>query len=264
MRTRLKICGLMTERDAALVNRYRPEYAGIVFAHTRHFVSDGQAARIRAALDPEIPAVGVFVDEEPEHVASLMRSETIQIAQLHGHEDAAYLEELRRLLGERGEQTNGTQEALSYRKQSAAEAGENGRPDREAETHGAAGIRIIKAVRVRSREQVMEADRLPCDALLLDAYVAGQAGGTGTRIEEGLLPELSALHHPVFLAGGITPQTAAQVAGRYRPYAIDVSSGVEYEDFEAAMRSGRDGGQGGCKDEEKLRALVRALENGAA
>lgn len=99
--TRIKICGLTRPQDIAAANRCRPDYIGFVFAPgRRRTVTPGQAAALRAALDPAIPAVGVFVDQPPEYVAGLLGAGIIQIAQLHGSEDEGYLAALRQRTGQ--------------------------------------------------------------------------------------------------------------------------------------------------------------------
>lgn len=94
--TKVKICGLKSEDDISYVNELKPDYIGFVFLQGRkRYVSPSQAAHLRELLDPSIPAVGVFVNEPVENVISLLQNRTIQIAQLHGQEDEAYLRELR-------------------------------------------------------------------------------------------------------------------------------------------------------------------------
>ena len=90
--TKIKFCGLTRAEDIAAANALKPEYIGFVFApKSKRYVSPQQAALLRARLDPAIKAVGVFVNEPPEAVALLLNENIIDIAQLHGQEDAAYL-----------------------------------------------------------------------------------------------------------------------------------------------------------------------------
>lgn len=96
--TKIKLCGLMHEKDALAANEARPDWVGLVFDAGRHFVSDETAAMIRKALDPSIPAVGVFVNEDPAHILSLVERGTIQYVQLHGGESEAYIKALKRSL----------------------------------------------------------------------------------------------------------------------------------------------------------------------
>lgn len=62
-------------------------------------------------------------------------------------------------------------------------------------------------------------------ALLLDSHAHGEAGGTGQAFDWGMIP--SGLARPVVLAGGLRPANVAEAVRRVRPYAVDVSSGVE-------------------------------------
>ena len=96
--TKIKLCGLTRPEDIEAANALMPDYVGFVFAEkSRRFVPPETAAGLRERLNPEIPAAGVFVDAPPEHVAELLERGTIQIAQLHGQEDEAYIRALRGL-----------------------------------------------------------------------------------------------------------------------------------------------------------------------
>ena len=90
-----------------------------------------------------------------------------------------------------------------------------------------AGRPYVKAVRVRTRDDVVQAAaRHPeARALLLDAHHDALWGGTGTRFDWGLVP--SDVAHPIVLAGGLTPENVAGAIRRVRPFAVDVSGGVE-------------------------------------
>lgn len=95
--TKIKICGLRREQDIRYANELMPDYIGFVFLKGKmRYVTFEEAAHLRSLLDPAIPAVGVFVNEPAENVIRLLQAGTIQIAQLHGQEDEAYAEELRR------------------------------------------------------------------------------------------------------------------------------------------------------------------------
>ena len=92
---RIKICGLKRMEDILAVNEYKPEYIGFVFADTKRFVSDELAAKLKGALDKEIQAVGVFVNEPIDHVVKLVSEGTIDVIQLHGQEDINYVNQFR-------------------------------------------------------------------------------------------------------------------------------------------------------------------------
>jgi phosphoribosylanthranilate isomerase len=89
-----------------------------------------------------------------------------------------------------------------------------------------APLRVIKALRVRDRASLNGIDEYPVSALLLDAWVPGTYGGTG-RTFNWQLAAAAALKHRVVLAGGLTPDNVAEAVRTVRPYAVDVSSGVE-------------------------------------
>ena len=84
---KLKFCGLTRIEDIEAANETRPDYIGFVFADSRRHVSDLDAARLKEHLDPEIKTVGVFVNDEPEHIAALVKDEVIDLIQLHGDEN---------------------------------------------------------------------------------------------------------------------------------------------------------------------------------
>ncbi len=101
--------------------------------------------------------------------------------------------------------------------------------DEAPETCEAAPVPVIKALRVGPGFTVADVDRYrgAVAALLLDTYVPGEQGGTGMAFEwdsvAGILPQ----DIPVLLAGGLGPHNVASAVRTLRPYAVDVSSGVE-------------------------------------
>lgn len=200
---RMKICGLRRREDILAVNRLLPDYIGFVFAGSRRRVSPQQAAALRRELAPQIRAVGVFVNAPADEILALERAGVIDLIQLHGDEDEEYI---RRLKEE-------------------------------------SALPVIRAVRVCSREQIQEADRLPCDYLLLDTFTKGSYGGSGKQFDWGMIPSLKT---PWFLAGGISLENLS-AAMACRPFCIDVSSAVETD---------------GWKDPAKMAAMVAAVRAG--
>jgi phosphoribosylanthranilate isomerase len=89
------------------------------------------------------------------------------------------------------------------------------------------GRPYIKAVRVNRDTDLLKcaADFEAARGLLLDAFVPGVPGGTGERFDWSLIPP--DLPKPVILSGGLTPDNVAEAVRRVRPWAVDVSSGVE-------------------------------------
>lgn len=108
------------------------------------------------------------------------------------------------------------------------------------------GRPYLKAIRVKAGVDLLQcaAQFSTAQALLLDAYVAGVPGGTGATFDWGLIPRQLPL--PVILSGGLDAENVAEAIERVRPYAVDVSSGVE-----AAK---------GIKDAAKVAAFVKEVK----
>lgn len=89
------------------------------------------------------------------------------------------------------------------------------------------GKPYIKAIRMKPDTNLAEIERQYADAagLLLDAYHPGVRGGTGSGFDWSMIPRDCGL--PIILAGGLSPDNAGLAARQVRPYALDVSSGVE-------------------------------------
>ncbi len=88
--------------------------------------------------------------------------------------------------------------------------------------------RAIKAYRIRERSDLsVLSDYRSASALLLDAYVPGIAGGTGTRFPWDLAVHAQEPGRRIIVAGGLTPENVAKCVAKVRPYGVDVSSGVE-------------------------------------
>lgn len=89
------------------------------------------------------------------------------------------------------------------------------------------GRAYLKAIRMRPDADLVKycADFHDARALLLDAYVAGVPGGTGERFDWGLIP--AGLPKPIVLSGGLNPDNVGLAVETVRPWAVDVSSGVE-------------------------------------
>lgn len=132
--TKIKLCGLTRPEDIAAANKLKPEYIGFVFAaKSKRAVSREIAAGLKAQLSSEIKAVGVFVNETPETVAGLLNAGILDIVQLHGQEDEAYLKSLRSM-------TN--------------------KP-------------LIQAFRVTDAASLAKAEKSPADLVLLDSGAGG-------------------------------------------------------------------------------------------
>lgn len=96
--TKMKLCGLSRPCDIEAANELKPDYIGFVFASkSKRYVTYEKATELKKRLLPEIQAVGVFVNEHPQEVAKRLENGMIDIVQLHGDEDEAYIKQLRLL-----------------------------------------------------------------------------------------------------------------------------------------------------------------------
>lgn len=96
--TKIKLCGLSQLKDIETANQLKPDYVGFVFApKSPRAITPQTAETLKTALNPSVKAVGVFVDEDPQFIAQLLRTGIVDVAQLHGAEDATYLARLRKL-----------------------------------------------------------------------------------------------------------------------------------------------------------------------
>ena len=92
---KIKICGLKRLEDIEMVNAYKPDYIGFVFADTKRKVSHELASELKDNLDSDIISVGVFVDAPKDEILKLFNEGTIEIAQLHGSESEDYIIDLK-------------------------------------------------------------------------------------------------------------------------------------------------------------------------
>lgn len=100
MMTKVKFCGLTRIEDIEAANELKPDYIGFVFWNkSKRAVTREKAAALKAQLDPSVKAAGVFVDEDIEVVKAILNDGIIDIAQLHGHEDEAYIRSLQACTG---------------------------------------------------------------------------------------------------------------------------------------------------------------------
>jgi phosphoribosylanthranilate isomerase len=118
--------------------------------------------------------------------------------------------------------------------------------DEDASTYAGCGFRVIKALPVGPGFTMAAVDGIPAEmTVLLDAFDPVRRGGTGHRIEWGVAAAAAARRRTI-LSGGLTPDTVQEAIRVVKPYAVDVSSGVESIP--------------GVKDESKLRAFFAALQ----
>jgi len=201
--TKIKLCGLTRVCDIEAVNEAQPDYVGFVFANSKRQITPREAFGLKELLDDKIQTVGVFVDETIEQILDICSIGIIDFIQLHGQENATYMERLQK---------------------------KSGKP-------------VIKAVRVRSREDIKAAERLNCNYLLLDAFSDKSAGGTGETFDWKVV---DVVQKPFFLAGGLNSGNILQAMSAVKPFGVDISSGVETDGF---------------KDRGKILEIVRLIRS---
>jgi phosphoribosylanthranilate isomerase len=199
--TKIKICGLKSLNDIAIVNEMLPDYIGYVFAESKRQVDFETAKKMQEHLNHRIRSVGVFVNADPRFVLDLCEKNVIDAIQLHGDETEEYI--------------------LNLKQKTEKQ--------------------IIKAVRVQSTQQVLEAEQLPCDDLLLDTYQKGSYGGSGECFRWEMIPQLM---KPFFLAGGLNEINLENAIRAVKPYCVDISSGAETD---------------GKKDPNKIKRLIQIV-----
>ena len=195
--TKIKMCGLSRIEDIEAANAIKPDYIGFVFAEiSKRRISTPEASKLKSKLDPDIKAVGVFLDDKLDFIASMLNLGIVDVVQLHGSENEEYIEKVREI-------TN--------------------KP-------------IIKAFIIRSKEDVERAEKSTADYILLDG-----GKGEGKVFDWSLLKDIK---RPYFLAGGLKPDNASDAVKALKPYAVDVSTGIETD---------------GVKDREKMTAFAGAV-----
>lgn len=211
-RTRIKICGLTRPQDVQSAIAAGADAVGFVFyAKSPRYIAAAAAGQLIAQIPPFVTPVGLFVNATAEEVQAIIRQAPIALLQFHGDETP---------------------------EQCAAIAKVVNRP-------------FIRAIRVK--EGMQPADLLKYESdyraastlftgLLLDTFVDSY-GGSGKVFDWSLIPENIAPR--VVLSGGLSVQNATDAVQRVRPYAVDISSGVEQDK--------------GIKDAEKIRAFITAV-----
>jgi len=215
VRTRVKICGVTRVEDGLAAARAGCDAIGLVFwPGTPRVVAVGRAREIIAALPPYVTVVGLFVDPEPGHVRATLAAVPLDLLQFHGREPPEFCRAFDR----------------PYLKAIPVAS-------------GAAATGLLE-----SAARYVDAMGLLFDA----APVAGMPGGTGRTFDWSVLP--TGFGRPVVLSGGLSAVNVADAIRRVRPWAVDVSSGVEAD--------GADGRpQKGVKDHARIAAFIEEVRH---
>jgi len=215
-RTRIKVCGLTRKEDLEAAVAAGADAVGFVFyPASPRYLAPAAAGELLTAVPPFVTSVGLFVNAPAEEVVAVVAQAPVSLLQFHGDETP---------------------------QQCCAAAKAVGRP-------------FMRALRVQSgmqaadlleyeREYRAASNAAGCTfaGLLLDAFVDGYGGG-GKVFDWSLIPK--ELAPRAVLSGGLNAQNVTEAVLRVRPYAVDVSSGVEQSK--------------GIKDAAKIHAFVEAV-----
>jgi len=203
---KIKICGLKRQEDIEYVNELFPDYIGFVFAKSKRQVDSNLAKALGDLLDKRIKKVGVFVDEDINIVKNIAKDADLDILQFHGHEDQAYLCRFK--------------DFTIWKSKS------------------------IDVSMKNSDDHIMdEINSYPIDGVVLDSSIKGVSGGFGERFNWNLIYKLN-IEKKLILAGGLTTENVCKALEIAKPYAVDISSGVETD---------------GVKDFKKIKKFIEKV-----
>ncbi len=211
-RTRIKICGLTSVADVKMVVAAGADAVGFVFyPPSPRYIEPAKASTLLQAIPPFVMSVGLFVNVSEIELREFIAQAPVQLLQFHGDET----------------------------------------PQQCASLASAVNRPFLKAFRVKSdttADDLLEYETVYRSAsplfhgLLLDTFVEGY-GGSGKVFDWSLIPkELAPL---VVLSGGLSVHNATGAVSQVRPFAVDISSGVELAK--------------GVKDEFKVHAFIHAV-----
>jgi len=214
-RTRIKLCGLSRRSDIALAVELGADAIGLVFyPPSPRTVGVAEAIDLVAGLPPFVTAVGLFVNATEEWIGEVTSNVPLGMLQFHGDETPEQCERLANL----------------------------------------AGLPWLRALRIAP--ETTPADLVEsalnysaAGGLLFDTHVEGYGGG-GKTFDWSLIP--AELARRAVLSGGLNAQNVGEAIHRVRPYAVDVSSGIEVP------------GAKGMKDPARMAAFVRAVREADA
>jgi len=186
--TKIKICGITNLSDALYAADCGADALGFNFCRASlRYIDPIDARSIVTKLDRSIEVIGVFVKDDLDTVTATASLVGLTALQLHGDEDAAYIEECRLR----------------------------------------SGLPVIKAFRVGPSFSPSEVAQCQSDAILLDTYSEKEVGGTGKVFDWAKTRDISRFFPKVYLAGGLSADNVADAIRTVRPYAVDACSCLE-------------------------------------
>ena len=202
---KVKICGIKTLQDVEFVNRQKPDFTGFVF----YSLSKRYVSLITAR------SLKAKLNKKIKSIGVFVNAPPEEIA-------AAAELGIIKMVQLHGDETN------VY----------------IAELRKICTLPIIKAVRVREEADIKKAAFYNCDYFLFDTYSTASYGGTGRQFDTQILKGVK-INKPYFLAGGLNAGNVRSALKGLKPYAVDVSGGVE---------------TGGSKDEIKIKNFIKQVK----
>lgn len=215
MPVEIKFCGLTRAPDAAFAASLGAAYVGVIFADSPRRLDPAAATHVLASARGRAKAVGVFGPATVDEVVSIAGEVALDVVQLHGDPSPGFVERIRPFF-----------------------PGE-----------------VWAVVRIDGSEMPREAPALMniADAVVLDARVPGQLGGTGTAFDWTAVAKAldrQRVRARIVLAGGLNQDNVAVAVRAIAPDVVDVSSGVESAP--------------GIKDHARMRAFSEAARRPGA
>lgn len=207
----IKICGFKRRKDIEDAINLGIRWIGLNFYEkSPRFVDEKEAKILIEDIHPDVKKIGVFVNPDEKKLFEIIKKLKIDGVQLHGNEPPTLLKKIKNLFPEKI---------------------------------------VIKAIRVKDRETVKRKIKhyKMADYFLLDRYEENIYGGTGRTIDDKGIEKEKLPWNRIFIAGGITPENVKEIIEKYKPFGIDVASGVEIAP--------------GIKDIEKIKKLIKEVKN---
>jgi phosphoribosylanthranilate isomerase len=209
MRTWIKICGTTCVEDALSSIAVGADALGFIFAQSKRRVTPEQAQQIIAGLPGEVERIGVFMNSTAAEIASVVSQVALTGIQMHGEEFPP--------------------EVYAYLPKDRRDA-----------------IRKIKTILVRDGLSLDKFDLFIAEPATVDAWLLDSGAGSGKTFNwQATREHLAGQPGKFIVAGGLTPENVGEAVNIFRPWGVDVVTGVESEP--------------GRKDLEKLKAFVAAV-----
>lgn len=213
-KTLVKICGITLEEtlEDLKKDKVAVDWLGFIFAYGKRLLTPERWQELSVHVPSYVKTAGVFVNPTMEELRGIFMKSPLHIVQLHGQETPEFCRRVK--------------EAFSCQVMKVIGVGEDGKANLELEPYKGA-----------------------VDYFLLDTVTKNQAGGTGKTFSWEAIPPLQeecrGYGIPLLVAGGLNADNIAELLTGFKPYGIDLSSGVETD---------------GKKDLNKIRKVIQVIE----